>query len=60
MKKEAERDFHKFIKYVNELERENKLLKYAIDELMVKCDIDYFRIEDKEFYKPKFTLSKEV
>jgi len=53
MKREAERDFHKFIKYVNELERENKLLYYAINELMVKCDIDYFRIEDKEFYKPK-------
>lgn len=33
MKREAERDFHKFIKYVAELEEENKKLKEERDEL---------------------------
>ena len=33
MKREAERDFNKFIKYVEELEKENKELKEKIDTL---------------------------
>lgn len=32
MKREAERDFHKFIKYVAELEKENKELKKKLEE----------------------------
>ena len=33
MKKEAERDFTKFVKYVAELEEENRNLKERIEEL---------------------------
>jgi hypothetical protein len=36
---------------IEELEKENKLLEQAINELMVQCDIKYFRFMDKEFYK---------
>lgn len=45
------------MEYVEELEKENKLLEYAIKELMVQCDIKYFRFRDKEFYKQEFTLN---
>ena len=41
MKKEAERDFTKFVKYVAELEEENKKLKERIEEL----ETDYDRLK---------------
>ena len=41
---------------IKELEEEKELLEQAINELMVQCDIKYFRFRDKEFYKQEYGL----
>jgi septal ring factor EnvC (AmiA/AmiB activator) len=49
MKREAERDFHKFIKYVAELEKENKELKDKL--LLTENDRDEWEVKAKDFEK---------
>lgn len=44
-------------KEIARLRKENKELEQAINELMVQCDIKYFRFRDKEFYKQEYDLN---
>ena len=56
MKREAERDFNKFIKYVAELEEENKKLKEELAEQIdgwngLRDEIEYWKRKCKELEK---------
>ena len=52
MKREAERDFHKFIKYVAELEKENKELK----EELAEC---HWLVDEIDYWKRKYKALKQ-